>query len=541
MATTLLRGGRVLSTARPRATAFLTDGATVGWVGTDDAAPAADRVVEVEGAFVAPAFVDAHVHTTQTGLALSGLDLSGSRSLAQALDAVESESRRLRGRVVLGTGWDDTRWPERRPPTPAELDRASYGGVVYLARVDHHSAVVSSALLAAAPQARTLPGWSGSGHLTLAAHHAVRGAAYGSITPAQREAAQRGCRAHAASLGIGCLHEMSGPQISGGVADLESLLLLAAAEPGPEVIGYWGELEPGRGNSSGSEPAGLSTAGALGTVERLGLAGAAGDLFCDGSFGSHTAALSTPYADAPGATGHLWHDVEELAGHIAACTRAGVQAGFHAIGDAALQAVLDGMARAAEQVGLAALVAQRHRIEHAEMPPSGAGVIAGADGFAGAADGVAAFARFGLVASVQPAFDAFWGGPGGMYAERLGADRAAGLNPFAAFLANGVPLAFGSDAPVTPLDPWGGVRAAVHHRTEGSRIWPYAAFAAATVGGWQAARRAGEGELVPGAPATYAVWDTGALGEGGLPDLTPGAPLPTCLRTVLRGTTIYER
>jgi predicted amidohydrolase YtcJ len=574
MATTLLRGGRVLSTARPRATALLTDGAAVRWVGTDDCAPAADRVVELDGAFVAPAFVDAHVHATQTGLALSGLDLSGARSLAQALDAVHAESRRLRGRVVLGTGWDETRWPEHRPPTPAELDRASYGGVVYLARVDHHSAVVSSALLAAAPQARSLSGWSGSGHLALAAHHAVRGAAYGSITPAQRQAAQRGCRAHAAALGIGCLHEMSGPQICGGAADLESLLRLAADEPGPEVIGYWGALEPGRGNSSGSEPAGVSTAGALATVARLGLAGAAGDLFCDGSFGSHTAALSAPYADAPGTTGHLWHGVEELADHIAACTRAGVQAGFHAIGDAALQAVLDGMAKAAEQVGLAALVAARHRIEHAEMPPSGPGAAgarvntgaagarvntgaAGArvnTGAAGArvntaaggaggggAEGVAAFARFGLVASVQPAFDAFWGGPDGMYAERLGVARAAGLNPFAAFVAAGVPLAFGSDAPVTPLDPWGGVRAAVHHHTEGSRIWPYAAFAAATVGGWQAARRDGEGELVPGAPATYAVWQTGELGDGGLPDLTPGVPLPTCLRTVLRGTTIYER
>jgi predicted amidohydrolase YtcJ len=527
MATTLLRGGRVLSTAHPRATALLTDGAAVRWVGTDDAAPAADRVVGLGGAFLAPAFVDAHVHATQTGLALSGLDLSGARSLAQALDAVHAESRRLRGRVILGTGWDETRWPEHRPPTPAELDRASYGGVVYLARVDHHSAVASSALLAAAPQARSLSGWSGSGHLVLAAHHAVRGAAYGSITPAQREAAQRGCRAHAAALGIGCLHEMSGPQICGGAADLESLLRLAADEPGPEVIGYWGELEPGRGNSSGSGPAGVSTAGALATVARLRLAGAGGDLFCDGSFGSHTAALSAPYADAPGETGHLWHDVDELADHIAACTRAGVQAGFHAIGDAALQAVLDGMAKAAEQVGLAALVAARHRIEHAEMPPSVAGV--------------AALARFGLVASVQPAFDAFWGGPDGMYAERLGAARAAGLNPFAAFTAVGVPLAFGSDAPVTPLDPWGGVRAAVYHHTEGSRIWPYAAFAAATVGGWQAARRDGEGELVPGAPATYAVWQTGELGDGGLPDLTPGVPLPTFLRTVLRGTTIYER
>src|SRR5262249_59989296 len=136
---------------------------------------------------------------------------AGPGSGAGARGGVTARARRLRGRIILGTGWDDPRWPERRPPTPAELDRASYGSVVYLARVDHHSAVVSSALLAACPEARDLAGWSDSGLLTLAAHHTARRAAYQSITPAQREAAQRTCRQRAAALGIGCLRQMSGP------------------------------------------------------------------------------------------------------------------------------------------------------------------------------------------------------------------------------------------------------------------------------------------------------------------------------------------
>ena len=58
---------------------------------------------------------------------------------------------------MLGHGWDETAWPEHRPPTRQELDRASYGGVVYLSRVDVHSAVVSSALLAAVPEVRARP------------------------------------------------------------------------------------------------------------------------------------------------------------------------------------------------------------------------------------------------------------------------------------------------------------------------------------------------------------------------------------------------
>src|SRR5689334_22934380 len=127
-----------------------------------------------------------------TGLGLTGLDLADTPSLAVALDRLASAARQARGGAVLGVGWDETRWPERRPPTAAELDRASYGGVVYLMRVDGHSAVASSALLAAAPQARAEAGFLPDGLVRQDAHHVVRRVAYAAITPAQREAAQRG-------------------------------------------------------------------------------------------------------------------------------------------------------------------------------------------------------------------------------------------------------------------------------------------------------------------------------------------------------------
>jgi predicted amidohydrolase YtcJ len=145
-----------------------------------------------------------------------------------------------------------------------------------------------------------------------------------------------------------------------------------------------------------------------------------------------------------------------------------------------------------------------------------------------------------------------------MYAQRLGRDRALAMNPFAALSAAGVALALGSDSPVTPLDPWGTIRAAVHHRTAGSGISARAAFSAHTRGGWRAARRDDEGELVPGAPATFAIWQVeGELlvqapddrvsgwstdpraGVSGLPDLDAGDPV--CLRTVVRGRDAFVR
>ncbi|MEU0131649.1 MULTISPECIES: amidohydrolase family protein [unclassified Streptomyces] len=531
--TVLLRGGDVHSPADPFATAMVVERGHVAWVGSEGAADAfasgVDEVIDLEGALVTPAFTDSHVHTTSTGLALTGLNLSGARTLAEALGLVRaSVGDRAGDRVVLGHGWDAARWPEQRPPSRGELDEAAGGRALYLPRVDVHSAVVTTALLDLVPGVTSMPGYHPEGPLTGDAHHAVRAAAHGAVTPRQRAEAQRAALAHAASLGIGTVHECAGPDIS-DEEDFTGLLKLATELPGPRVFGYWAER--------------IEDAEGARRVRGLGAVGAAGDLFVDGSLGSHTALLHEPYADAPhSGTGRL--DAAGIAAHVTACTEAGLQAGFHAIGDAAVSAVVAGVRAAAETLGLARVRAARHRVEHAEMLTP---------------ETVAAFAELGLTASVQPAFDAAWGGPDGMYARRLGAERAATLNPYAALLRAGVPLAFGSDSPVTPLDPWGTVRAAAHHRTPEHRISVRAGFTAHTRGGWRAVGRDDAGVLVPGAPADYAVWRTGELlvqapddrvarwstdprsGTPGLPDLTPGADLPVCLRTVVLGQTVYLR
>ncbi|WP_404815951.1 amidohydrolase [Streptomyces thermolineatus] len=532
--TVLLRGGTVYSPADPFATAMIVQDGTVAWIGSEGAADGfadgVDRVVHLEGALVTPAFTDAHVHTTATGLALTGLDLAGAASLADALARVAEYAAAHPGDdVVLGHGWDAARWPENRPPSRAELDAATGGRPLYLTRVDVHSAVVTTALLDRVPGVASLPGFDPAGPLTRDAHHAVRRAAQAAVGPGQRRDAQRAALRRAASLGIGTVHECAGPDIS-SEDDLTGLLRLAAEEPGPRVFGYWAEaVRPG-----GEE--------VLQRVRDLGAVGAAGDLFVDGSLGSHTACLRTPYADA-GTTGVLHLDAGQVADHVAACTEAGLQAGFHAIGDAALDTVVAGVRAAAERVGLARIRAARHRVEHAEMLD---------------ADAVAAFADLGLTASVQPAFDAAWGGEEGMYAARLGKERARALNPFAALLRAGVPLALGSDAPVTPLDPWGTVRAAAFHRTAEHRVSVRAAFTAHTRGGWRALGRDEAGVLVPGAPADYALWNTAGdlvvqtpddrianwstdprSGTPGLPDLSPGTELPRCVRTVVGGRTVF--
>jgi len=540
--TVLLRGGSVYSPADPFATAMLVQDGTVAWVGGETAADGyasgADEVVDLAGALVTPAFVDAHVHATDTGLALTGLDLTGCPSLADALHRLEMFAKAERTRGALGAdgagvlfahGWDESGWPERRGPSTAELDAALDGAACYLSRTDVHSGAASSALRALAGSG--LPGAAGyhpQEPLTRDAHHLVRRTALAHLTDGQRAAAHRAALRRAASLGIGTVHECAGPDIS-SPEDLTALLALAAEGGTPRVVGYWGEA-----GASGVE-----------TARRLGTHGAGGDLFVDGALGSHTAWLREPYADHAGA-GAAFLTAEQIADHVAACTEAGLQAGFHAIGDAALDALVAGVRLAGERLGeggAARVRAMRHRVEHAELMDQGL---------------IAAFAELGLTASVQPAFDAFWGGEDGMYAARLGGERARRLNPFAAMARAGVPLALGSDAPVTPLDPWGTVRAAAFHRTPAHRVSVRGAFTAHTRGGWRVTGRDDAGVLVPGAPADYAVWEADELvvqapnetvanwstdprsGTPGLPDLTPGRELPRCLRTVVAGRTVYE-
>ncbi|WP_370518457.1 amidohydrolase [Nostocoides sp. HKS02] len=534
---TLYRGGFVYSPLDPFANAMVVDDATgtIAWIGGDDAAAvhvdAVDAVVELDGALITPAFVDAHAHTSQTGASLRGVDLGSTRSLAEALSRVEDAVRAHQGRPVFAHGWDQERWAEGRPHTGAELDRASYGGVVYSPRIDGHSAVISSAL-AAASGARDLPGWEGEGLVTRDAHHAAREAFTTAVTPAQRQADIDLALRTAAAAGIGLVHENGGRVLS-GTDDFAEVLAAGERGDGPQTIGYWAQLVE-------------DDAQARDAALVRGARGLAGDLNIDGSIGSRTAHLHDAYADAPGQRGNAYLTVEQVRDHVAACSLAGLQAGFHVIGDAGVATAVEGFEAAAALVGTSTVLRGRHRLEHLEMITR---------------EQIERLVRLGVSASVQPAFDAAWGGPGGMYAARLGADRVQGthpMNPFASMLAAGMTVALGSDSPVTPFAPWEAVRACVSHHEESQRISARSAFLAHTRGGWRAAGFDDRGYLDLGLPATFAVWGVGDLvvqapddriqtwstdprsGTPGLPDLSAGAPLPVCQRTVVRGRTVFD-
>lgn len=536
---TLYRNGSVYTAADPFATAMLVDGDTVAWVGSEQAATSiADssmEVIDLQGALLAPGFVDSHVHLTETGIALDSLQLGGVRSAAELLDAVAGAavSASGAGGTVLGHGWDETLWADPVLPSREELDRAAGGRPVYLSRVDVHSALVSASL-AAASGLESLDGYAADGQVKRAAHTAARRAARNLPAGALRRY-QEAALAEAAANGYVALAEMAAPHI-GSIEDLQLAAGWNAADrPGhavPEILPYWGQLA-------------VSAEQARSILDSLGVSvlGLAGDLNMDGSIGSRTAALRGDYSDAPGERGTRYLSVDEAAAHLAACSVLGIQAGFHVIGDAGLDAALDALDQAAAEVGEQRVRAAGHRLEHVEI----------AD-----VDAIQRLAKYSVTVSAQPVFDALWGGGESLYAQRLGARHAA-MNPFGSFYSAGVPVCFGSDSPVTPLRPWSSVRACLEHHNADERISARAAFLGHTRAGWRAARYRNPmaGQLVPGAPASFAVWEVEELmvqvADGRvqswstdprartplLPALDTGTS-PVCLQTVRDGVELFS-
>jgi predicted amidohydrolase YtcJ len=216
-------------------------------------------------------------------------------------------------------------------------------------------------------------------------------------------------------------------------------------------------------------------------------------LKADGALTTRTAWLREPYLDAGHAGGPV-HDPPALARRIERAASAGWAAAVHAIGDAAVAAVLDAFEVAPPPPGA------RHRVEHAMLLDLGL---------------LARLAGSGAAAVVQPEFLAW---AGATYRARLGEERCGRLLPFSALLAAGIPLAFSSDRPVVPGAPLDGVRAALRHDpglSAAAALHAWTAGAASVLGDADAGRLVvgGRSDLVilSGDPTTIprAAWAAG--------------------------------
>ena len=215
-------------------------------------------------------------------------------------------------------------------------------------------------------------------------------------------------------------------------------------------------------------------------------------IFADGSLGSKTASLLQDYEDEPGFRGLPTLPVRELDNLVMKAAEAGISVAVHAIGDRAVRLVLDTIARAERKVGRPNFP---HRIEHAQLLHP---------------QDLPRFQELGVVASMQPIH-----APSDMpVARRLWGERCRYAYAWRSVLDHGAVLAFGSDAPVEPMDPWAGIHAAVtRQRPDGT-----------PPGGWYPEQRISVEEAVRAYTwgAAFAAGEThlkGSIEEGKVSDV----------------------
>ncbi|EMA43324.1 amidohydrolase [Halococcus saccharolyticus] len=404
------------------------------------------RTIDLDGHVLLPGFIDAHTHMEELGKRLVHADLADATSPDEAIEALGERADELdsdeenRG-WILGFGYDESAWDESRYLDRTDLDRVSETRPVVAFREDMHTASVNGVTLDRLgdrlPQGdvRTENG-DPTGVLVEDALGPVRAAT------APGRAATRdlllAAQEYANELGVTGVHDMvRGSHAPRVYRDLDS-----AGEITLRVrINYWSDhldatIETGLATNHGSE---FVRTGAIKT-------------FTDGSIGARTAKLTEPYADASGGdadgktTGQWVVPPAELHELVERADDAGFQVTAHAIGDRAVDEVLDTYA-ATDDPGSA-----RHRIEHAELPFNGA---------------IDRFADTGIVASVQPNF-LKWADEGGLYDTKLGDNRRRRSNPLRELHDAGVRLAFGSDC--MPLDPLLGVHHAVNAPVDAQRL-----------------------------------------------------------------------
>ena len=473
--------------ARPRVEALAVRGGRIAFIGSAREAEAlrgpATRVVDAGGETVIPGMVDAHAHFAGLAETLRSVDLTGTRSQAEAVARVVARAKTLPpGTWIQGRGWDQNAWGDTRFPTHDPLSAAVPGHPVYLTRVDGHAAWVNAAAMQRAGLTRAARDPDG-GRILRDAAGAPTGVlidrAQGLVTrvipePTRAETRQGLTDAMAVMhrWGLTGMHDAGA---SRALIELYDEMAGAGALPLRLYV------------MIGDDSAALAHYFAKGPV-----AGAhdghlwvrAVKLYADGAMGSRGAALLEPYSDDPNNLGLLLSAPAHIRDVAARGLAAGFQVNTHAIGDRGNRVVLD-----AYEQALAARPTANHRfrVEHAQVLHS---------------DDLPRFAQLGVIPSMQASHqtsDMYWVG------KRLGPTRTLGAYAWRSLLESGVVIPNGSDFPVEAVNPLISFHAAIARQD--ARDWP--------AGGWLPEQRMTREEALKSMtlwPA-YAGFQEGELGS----------------------------
>ncbi|MCP3818169.1 amidohydrolase [Streptomyces sp. A3M-1-3] len=464
------------------------------------------RTVDLGGACVVPGFNDAHNHMALYGMAQAELDLSSPnvRTLDDLYTAVAERARELpAGSWLTGSGYDQNKLGGH--PHREVLDRIAPDHKVWLKHTSAHMCVVNSAVLKEIDRTvpaggRVVTGADGqpTGLIEEQAQQLVRDLVYPYSTAQLADAIARASRDYLregltscteAGIGLGWI----------GHSPVEAAAYQQARDEGRlgvrvRLMVTTDTLHPLRHHPDDPGGTGLDLGLRTGFGDEWLQLGAV-KVFSDGSLIGRTAAMCCDFAGEAGNRGYLQADEEELRERIAAAHAAGWQVATHAIGDRAIDLVLDAYEQAALRFPRAGT---RHRIEHCGVTRP---------------DQLARLAALGVVPVPQAAFVGRLGD--GMRAA-LGPDREAWCYRHRSFLDVGLTVPGSSDRPIVPGAPLRGIHDMVNRRTEtGGLLGPQEsvtaleALRAYTLGSAYAGFEEHlKGSIRPGKLADLAVLDT---------------------------------
>ena len=496
------------------------------------ALPPDTTIVEIAGKTLVPGFIDAHCHPVLFGAGLGQVDCRYPRVASpEDLAAVISEGTAMapEGEWVRGWGLDHDKFPGGRMPTRWEVDEISPHHPVFVLHVGGHHALVNSAALEKAGVTDATPDPK-SGHFI----RDGRGRMTGMILDAAQQVVMK------SSINVG----NHGPSTGIYDAPLDELVaqiyrsytefvkvgittVVDAQVTGRELRAY---IEARRRGKLSLRTTCMVLSNHLPEFRALGLGGPLGDdrlalgpmkFYADGSLPGSTGAFEEPYLHQPGFHGHTFWSGEELREIVGQAHAMGLQVGIHAQGDRGIEISLDAIE--------AALRAQprddhRHRIEHA--------------GYATEAQ-LERAAALGVMAIGNPRF---LYEVGETFLKNLGPARARRITPLRSQLDLGIPVALGSDIPVSSFNPLDIIWSAVTRHSlagadmgAGERITVAEALRASTI---DAARSIFQerhrGSIEVGKAADFALIGGDLLGSA--VDDIPGMPIEM---TVIGSDVVY--
>jgi predicted amidohydrolase YtcJ len=446
--------GRVYTVddSRPMVSAFAVQNGRIVFAGSDREvralAGSRTRVVDAGGGTVVPGMVDAHAHLLGLGVSLRNVALAGSKTYEEVIARVVERAKTAKpGEWILGRGWDQNLWPEKKFPTHEALTRALPNNPVVLTRIDGHAILANAMAMSAAKvtaatrdpeggRIERLADGSPAGVFVDNAESLIGRAVPGSTTAQTREAILAAV-AEANKWGLVGIHDAGESQRT--IDIFESL-----ARAGKFNLRNYVMVSGDSADVTHYFAVGPRSALYDGHIWVRAI-----KLYSDGALGSRGAALLAPYADDHGNTGLLVTPPAELQRIATGALRRGFQVAVHAIGDRGNRVVLDAYDAALKAVPT---VDHRFRVEHAQ-------VISPQD--------IPRFATLGVIPSMQASHqtsDMRWA------ETRVGPERIKGAYAWRSLLNTGVIIPNGSDFPVEEVNPLISFHSAVSRQDASN--WP---------------------------------------------------------------------